>query len=393
MADTFIQLNTDGTGKKLDTRTEGTNSEHRQVFVLGDPATNAGVAPVDATKGLAVDLTNTGANTTAIKVDNSAVTQPVSGTFWQATQPVSATSLPLPTGSATSANQTIMDGHLTDGTQKARLTDGTNETSVLKSDGTAAGQNAVMTAGAYKETTGLSAGSLNADLLPSTDMSGYQWLSLHITGTYSGTLSVQYSNDNFVNVGSGTVAAAAPSSSFLSAVFSATGVFMIPKAGRYVRVRMTAYTSGTANAVAEFYTTPPPVYGLQAIQGGTWTAVPNAATTGGTTLFSAVSAATTNATSVKASAGQIYKVTAFNIASTPRYLKIYNKASSPTVGTDVPVDRIIIPGNTAGAGVSVNIPVGDAYATGIALAITAGIADSDTTAVGANEVTVNIGYK
>jgi hypothetical protein len=32
-------------------------------------------------------------------------TQPVSGTFWQTTQPVSATSLPLPTGAATSAKQ------------------------------------------------------------------------------------------------------------------------------------------------------------------------------------------------------------------------------------------------------------------------------------------------
>ena len=33
-------------------------------------------------------------------------TQPVSGTFWQATQPVSLASVPLPSGAATSANQT-----------------------------------------------------------------------------------------------------------------------------------------------------------------------------------------------------------------------------------------------------------------------------------------------
>jgi len=54
------------------------------------------------------------ANTTAWKVDGSAVTQPVSGTFFQATQPVSiaatvaisAASLPLPTGASTSALQT-----------------------------------------------------------------------------------------------------------------------------------------------------------------------------------------------------------------------------------------------------------------------------------------------
>jgi hypothetical protein len=56
MADSFLQTPTEGSGKKLDTRTEGTNSEHRQVMVIGDPATNAGVAPVDATNGLAVYL-------------------------------------------------------------------------------------------------------------------------------------------------------------------------------------------------------------------------------------------------------------------------------------------------------------------------------------------------
>lgn len=56
MADSFVQLPNDGPGKKIDTRTEATNSEHRQVMVIGDPATNAGVAPVDATNGLAVQV-------------------------------------------------------------------------------------------------------------------------------------------------------------------------------------------------------------------------------------------------------------------------------------------------------------------------------------------------
>lgn len=42
---------------------------------------------------------------------------PVTGTFWQATQPMSATSLPLPSGAATSANQT-------NGTQQSQIVDG-----------------------------------------------------------------------------------------------------------------------------------------------------------------------------------------------------------------------------------------------------------------------------
>ncbi len=36
-----------------------------------------------------------------VPVDGSGVTQPVSGTFWQATQPVSIASIPLATGAAT----------------------------------------------------------------------------------------------------------------------------------------------------------------------------------------------------------------------------------------------------------------------------------------------------
>lgn len=55
MADTAIAI-TAGTGTNVDTRTEATNGNHRQVVVLGDPATNAGVAPVDATNGLAVQI-------------------------------------------------------------------------------------------------------------------------------------------------------------------------------------------------------------------------------------------------------------------------------------------------------------------------------------------------
>ena len=47
-----------------------------------------------------------------IVVDGSGVTQPVSGTFYQATQPVSATSLPLPSGAATASNQATANGSL-----------------------------------------------------------------------------------------------------------------------------------------------------------------------------------------------------------------------------------------------------------------------------------------
>lgn len=47
MADTAVAV-TAGTGTNIDTRTEATNGNHRQVIVIGDPATNANVAAVTA---------------------------------------------------------------------------------------------------------------------------------------------------------------------------------------------------------------------------------------------------------------------------------------------------------------------------------------------------------
>jgi len=57
MADTKIVIfNADGASAYVDYRTEGTNFEGRQVVVIGDPSTNAGVAPVDAVTGLKVNI-------------------------------------------------------------------------------------------------------------------------------------------------------------------------------------------------------------------------------------------------------------------------------------------------------------------------------------------------
>src|SRR5574343_139784 len=119
---------------------------------------------------------------------------------------------------------------------------------------------------------------------------------------------------------------------------------------------------------------------------------PRAATSGGATPYKLISAATTNATSVKASAGQLYSIIAIGTTANIRYLKFYNKASAPTVGTDVPVLTIPVPGNTQGAGVAIHFTVGTVFSTGLAFAITAGVTDADSAAVGANDVIVNLTY-
>ena len=55
----------------------------------------------------AVSVSNT------VTVDGSGVVQPVSGTFFQATQPVSAAALPLPSGAATETSLAALNGKVT----------------------------------------------------------------------------------------------------------------------------------------------------------------------------------------------------------------------------------------------------------------------------------------
>jgi len=114
---------------------------------------------------------------------------------------------------------------------------------------------------------------------------------------------------------------------------------------------------------------------------------------GGATPKCVISAATTNATSVKASAGVLYSIHAINLNAAVRYLKFYNKASAPTVGTDPTVLTFPIPASTTGAGFAIAMPNGIAFATGIALALTTGVSDSDTGTVAANDIIVNLTYK
>jgi len=105
-----------------------------------------------------------------------------------------------------------------------------------------------------------------------------------------------------------------------------------------------------------------------------------------------LSGASTNATSLKGSAGQIGFIYAVNLNAAVRYLKLYNKASSPTVGTDTPIATLPIPASATGAGFVLAIPGGVNFTTGIAYALTTGVADADTGAVAANEIILFLGY-
>lgn len=102
------------------------------------------------------------------------------------------------------------------------------------------------------------------------------------------------------------------------------------------------------------------------------------------------SAATTNGTSVKSTAGTLFSITASNTNAAARFLKLYNLATAPTVGTSAVALTIPIPANSV---VNINFGTyGMRFSTGIALSITGAAADSDTTAIGAGEVKVLTSY-
>jgi len=94
------------------------------------------------------------------------------------------------------------------------------------------------------------------------------------------------------------------------------------------------------------------------------------------------SAAGNNATLVKASEGQVHHLIGYNSNAAVRYLKLYNKATAPTVGTDVPWLTIALPPSTA-----FSLPInGVQFPRGIGFGLVTGAADNDNTAPGAGEI-------
>lgn len=103
------------------------------------------------------------------------------------------------------------------------------------------------------------------------------------------------------------------------------------------------------------------------------------------TPFSIISAATTNAQVVTGASIRATLLQAINNGAGWAYLKLYNKGSNPVPGTDTPFLRIGIPPG-GGSITAFEFAVGSA---GLALVITGGSADNDTTAVAAGQVLVN----
>lgn len=166
---------------------------------------------------------------------------------------------------------------------------------------------------------------------------------------------------------------------------------------KWIRIRATAHTSGTAayTIVPGSYATEPvpiiQVTGTQPVSGTvtvTSTRITPNAADGHSSLYHLISAATTNDTLVLTGARAIGLVTATNINAAARYLKLYNKATAPTSG-DTPAMTILLPPGQTTV-ITGNSPI--RFPLGIGIRLTTGIAVADTGAVSAAEHTVSIAY-
>ena len=106
------------------------------------------------------------------------------------------------------------------------------------------------------------------------------------------------------------------------------------------------------------------------------------------------SANSTNATSVKGSSGAVFNMIIHNTHSgggsgSAIAFRLYDKATAPVVGTDVPMIVIHVQSNDSK---EINFTSGITFVNGIAYSITDGSSLLDATAVSADGVQVYIGY-
>ena len=162
-----------------------------------------------------------------------------------------------------------------------------------------------------------------------------------------------------------------------------------------------AITAGAGTSVAAddigsvFYQRVKPVWGADGVANEPAAATPlpvtlYPVTSGGASKYYLTSAATTNGNNVKASAGQVYGFAATNSNTSNRYLRFYNSASAPTVGTTATFMGFMLPGS---GGIAISFPLAIDMTTGIGISLTTGAADTDTGAVAADEIKLTVLYK
>lgn len=323
MADSSVPI-TSGTGTNIDTRTESVNGDHRQVVVIGDPATGTGVAPVDAVNGLGVKIIPAlpaGDNNIG-NVD--IVTLPVLPAGTNNIGDVDVLTLPaLPTG----AN--VIGSIANVATIGTSVTPGTGATHLGKAEDAAhaSGDTGVMPL-AVRRDANTALVSSDGDYAPlQVDASGS--LKVNITaGAGSGGTSI--ADEAAFTEGSTSVTPAAgyylsSEDTLTSGKIAAIGI----DAARNVKTHEQYAPLAEDNNNGVIANMIRPVYGATY-------AAPYYMTSFGTSV----------AISGKPSAGNLLSIYASNINAAVRYLQVHNKASAPAA-TNVPVLSLPIPAGSA----------------------------------------------
>ena len=102
------------------------------------------------------------------------------------------------------------------------------------------------------------------------------------------------------------------------------------------------------------------------------------------------SANSVNNTLIAAGKAALASLVISNAGGAAAFVKLYDKATAPVAGTDDPALTIPVPASSV-----LSLAIGDLgppFMLGLGLAITNLVADSDTTAVAANQVKVLGGY-
>lgn len=306
--------------------------------------------------------------------------------------------LPLPTGAATSALQSTISGKL----------------DALATEATQLLNNTLLTDMAAKDmVTGGSVSALGINALTGTsasfDAALYRSVSFHAVGSAgisAGAIFFEQSNDNVNWVALPVVraesAASTPINAAATIAASSSTMWVGSLFARYVRARVsTAFVGGTVQVFSVFSNA---IYSagqvsvhqstaaslLATVSQGTAASLQATVTPLTPTPHALSSAATTNLTSLKASAGTVFVIHAFNANAARRYLKLYNKASAPVLASDVPIMVITLePGVDTIRALG---ELGKRFSTGIAYALTTGVADTDATAVAVAEIKLAIDY-
>ena len=235
--------------------------------------------------------------------------------------------------------------------------------------------------------------TINNDIFASIDVSAYKYISLQLTGSWVGEVSFQGSNNNgtFENiVVQNTGVVLTP----YVLTMTANGGVKIPVLFKFLRIRVTDYTSGTVTGTAFGYKEDAntgqistvgtvnigasQVVGLSA---GSAT-IGKVSITGGSTLIpkfivGMAGAIDVNSGSISAVPATLRSIAFTNYTAGGRHFKIYNTASVPVAGTGIPSIVCSLP---AGGTLVYALPVeGFSFSNGIGYTMTCGAANSDVT--------------